>query len=88
MLNIRSEREERLSESVPLDASPQVHVVADAMQKDTLVEGPSSPLPRESSVQTDTRSGPRSLNPLPLKKHTIVIRIIQHHHPAPIARTT
>mgnify|MGYP006969717313 FL=1 len=68
MLNIRSEREERLSESVPLDASPQVHVVADATQKDTLLGRPSSSLPRECSVQTDTRSGPRSLDPLPLKK--------------------
>ncbi|KAF4768880.1 hypothetical protein HAV15_008832 [Penicillium sp. str.  len=53
--NIRSEQEERSSESVPLDASPQVHVIADATQKDTLVERPSSSL-RESPAQTDTRT--------------------------------
>ncbi|KAJ5249524.1 hypothetical protein N7524_011840 [Penicillium chrysogenum] len=54
MRNIRSEQEEQLSESVPLDASSQVQVIADATQKDTLEERPSS-LP-ESPAQTDTRT--------------------------------
>ncbi|KAF4763054.1 hypothetical protein N7455_003820 [Penicillium solitum] len=54
--NTRSEQEERLSESVPLNASPEVHVIADATQKDTLVERPSSSLQRESPAQTDTRT--------------------------------
>ncbi|KAJ5766653.1 uncharacterized protein N7511_004269 [Penicillium nucicola] len=55
-MNIRSEQEEQLSESVLLDASPQVHAIAVATQKDTLVKPPSSSLPRESSAQTDTRT--------------------------------
>ena len=54
--NIRSEQEERSSKSIPLDTSPQVHIIADTTQKDTLVERPSSSLQQESPAQTDTHT--------------------------------
>ncbi|KAJ5951029.1 uncharacterized protein N7479_009442, partial [Penicillium vulpinum] len=69
--NIRSEQEERSSKSVPLDASPEVYIIADTTQKDTLVERPSSSLQRESPAQTDTRT-PIEIASYPRNKTSLV----------------
>lgn len=54
--NTQSETEALRSESVPPDASPHGHTVAEATQQDAVTERPSLSPPRESSTQTDVRT--------------------------------
>lgn len=56
MTKIQSKREPRWSESVPPNASPDVQVIADATQQDTVTERPSLSPVRESSTLADART--------------------------------
>lgn len=56
MTNIQSEREPRRSESVPPNALPEVQVIPDATQQDTVTERPSLSPAREPPTQADART--------------------------------